>query len=245
MKQSLIIFLVILFFVSCKKQSVSFSSPSLNSYFPTTIGHYITYDLDSTVFVNFGQKDTVIHYQAKDIIDSPFTDNSGRTSYRIIRYLRKTSSDEWNANNTFYVTPTQTTIEVVENNMRFQKLKLPITSGYSWKGNTYIDTYSLNSDVKYLDDWDYTYDSVGVPSTIGNIAVDSTIKVLQRDEFLGQDPKLSTTLYAEKNYSVEKYGKNIGLVYKEFLHWEYQGSQPGRPSYFTGYGIKLKMTGHN
>lgn len=237
--------MVILFIVSCKKQSANYLSPPLSSYFPTNSGHYITYDLDSTLFINFGQRDTIIHYQAQDIIDSPFTDNSGRKSFRIIRYLRKTATEDWKANNTFYVTPTETTVEVVENNMRFQKLKLPITSGYSWKGNTYIDTYSLNSDFKYLDDWDYTYDSVGVPLTLGNLTVDSTIKVLQRDEFLGQDPKLSTTLYAEKNYSLEKYGKNIGLIYKEFLHWEYQGSQPGRPSYFTGYGIKLTMTGHN
>ena len=120
----------------------------------------------------------------------------------------------------------------------------PIKQEYKWKGNKYIDTYSLNSTTKYLDDWDYTYDSVDAPITLGGIMLSNTIKVNQRDEFLGKDPKLPNTQYAERNYSVEKYAKNIGLVYKEFLHWEYQGIQSGSPGY-TGYGVKLTMTGHN
>ncbi|GAC1585235.1 MAG: hypothetical protein NVS3B19_02480 [Ginsengibacter sp.] len=214
-------------------------------YFPTTSGHFINYDLDSTIYINFGQKDTVIHYQVQDRTYSSLTDNLGRKSYSVIRYLRKTTTDDWKPDNTYYITPTENGVELVENNMRFQILKLPIINGFSWKGNSYIDTYSLNSDYKYLDDWDYVYDSVDVPLKLGSIVIDSSIKVLQRDEFLGQDPKLATTLFAEKNYSMEKYGKNIGLIYKEFIHWEYQGIQPGRPSYFIGYGIKLTMTGHN
>ena len=40
-------------------------------------------------------------------------------------------------------------------------------------------------------------------------------------------------------------GKGIGLIYREFLHWEYQGAQPGRPAYYLGYGVKLTMIDHN
>ena len=58
---------------------------------------------------------------------------------------------------------------VCKNNMRFIKLQTPIRDYYSWKGNTYIDTYSINSEVKYLDDWDYVYDSVNVPLTFGHL----------------------------------------------------------------------------
>ena len=143
------------------------------------------------------------------------------------------------------VVPTENSIEFVENNLRYIKLKLPIREGYTWKGNSYIDTYSLNSDLKYLDDWDYTYDSVNVPLTLGNITIDSTIRVAQRDEFLGQDPKIPGTQYAEKNYSVEKYAKGIGLVYKEFIHWEYQGAHPPADANYSGYGVKLSMIDHN
>jgi hypothetical protein len=229
---------------ACNKQNELYSTASLSDYFPLKVGKYITYDLDSTVFINFGQKDTVVKYQVKDSVETQITDNLGRPAFRIVRYMRKNAGQSWIASNTFMAVATTTSIEFVENNLRFIKLVLPIKQDYTWKGNKYLDTYSLNSTTKYLDDWNYTYDSVNVPITLGGPLVNNTIKVNERDEFLGQDPKLPNTQYAEKNYSVEKYAKNIGLVYKEFMHWEYQGIQSGSPGY-TGYGVKLTMTSHN
>ena len=135
--------------------------------------------------------------------------------------------------------------EFIENNLRYQKLTLPIQNDRSWKGNTFIDTYSLYSDLKYLADWDYTYEAVGERQTIGPFEFENTLTVKQRDEFLGQDPKISTTQYAEKNFGLEKYAKGVGLVYKEFIHWEFQGAQPGRSAFFSGYGIKLTIIDHN
>jgi hypothetical protein len=234
-----------LFFISCKKEKDSFSSESVNDYYPLQVGKYITYNLDSTIFVNFGQKDTVIHYEAQDRVDAQITDNLGRPAYRIFHFIRKTASEDWIQNNTFTVVPTDNSIEFVENNQRFLKLEIPVKQDFSWKGNSYIDTYSVNSEVKYLDDWDYIYDSIDVPLTINSLTIDSTLKISERDEFLGQDPSIPGTQYAEKTYAVEKYGKGIGLIYREFLHWEYQGEQPGRPGYYVGYGVKLSITDHN
>lgn len=232
-------------FNACKKQNDDFSSASVNDYYPLLVGKYVTYNLDSTIYINFGARDTVVKYQVQDRVDAKITDNLGRPAFRIVRFIRKNAAQPWSPNNTFMAVATDNTLEFVENNLRFQKLKIPVREGFSWKGNSFIDTYSLNSDVKYLDDWDYTYDSVNVSLTLGTLRVDNTIKVLERDEFLGQDPRIAGTQYAEKNYSVEKYGKGIGLIYKEFLHWEYQGAQPGRPAYYTGYGVKLTMIDHN
>lgn len=235
---------IITLLAACAKQNELYSTAALRDYFPLQVGKYITYNLDSTVFINFGQKDTVVKYQVKDSVETQITDNLGRPAFRIVRYMRKNTGQSWISSNTFMAVATSTSIEFVENNLRFIKLVLPIKPEITWKGNKYIDTYSLNSTTKYLDDWDYTYDSVDVSITLGGPLVNNTIKVKQRDEFLGQDPKLPNTQYAEKNYSVEKYAKNIGLVYKEFIHWEYQGIQSGSPGY-TGYGVKLTMTGHN
>ena len=63
------------------------------------------------------------------------------------------------------VVPTENSIEYVENNLRFLKLRCRLKQDFSWKGNSYIDTYSTDSDVKYLDDWDYIYDSIDAPLT--------------------------------------------------------------------------------
>lgn len=241
----LLLLCTIIFFNACKKETDKFTSASISDYYPLTVGKSATYNLDSTVFINFGQRDTIIRYQVQDVVDALITDNSNRPAYRVIRYIRKNSSQAWSANNTFMVVPTSNSIEFVENNLRFQKLKLPVKDGFSWKGNSFIDTYSLNSEIKYLEDWDYTYDSVNVPLAIGGLNFDSTITVLQRDEFLGQDPAIQGTQYAEKNYGVEKYAKSVGLIYKEFIHWEYQGAQPGKDAYYVGYGIKLSIIDHN
>ncbi len=245
MKKKWVYLAAVIMLGSCSKQLEVIKLTPLSDYYPLQVGKYITYNLDSTVFINFGTKDTVISYQVQDRVDSQITDNLGRPAYRIYRYIRKNSSQPWTPNNTFLAIPTNNSIEFVENNLRFLKLVLPIENGTTWKGNSYIDAYSLNSTLKYLDDWDYSYDSVGATIKLGNIPVSNSIKVNQRDEFLGQDPKLPTTQYAEKNYSVEKYAKGVGLVYKEFLHWEFQGTQPGRPAYYTGYGVKLTIIDHN
>ena len=229
----------------CKKVDGTISIAQANDYLPLKTGKYINYNLDSTIYINFGSKDTVVKYQVQDRVDSQITDNLGRKAFRIIRFIRRDSTQAWSANNSFMAIATSSTVEYVENNHRFLKLVSPVKEANTWKGNTFIDTYSINSDVKYLDDWDYVYSDMNTPITLGNVRIDSTVTVKQRDEFLGQDPHIPSTQYAEKNYSIEKYGKNIGLIYKEFLHFEYQGGQPQRPAYYVGYGVKMTMTGHN
>lgn len=238
--------LISFLFSSCKKETEKFVSTEVTDYYPLEIGKYITYDLDSTVYyINFGQQANVINYQVQDRVDAQISDNQGRPAYRILRFIRKDASQQWVPNNTFMVVPTANSIEFIENNLRYLKLEQPVKQDFSWKGNSFIDTYSNYTDVKYLEDWDYVYDSINVPLIINSLAIDSTIKVFERDEFLGQDPSIPGTQYAEKNYAVEKYGKGIGLIYREFLHWEYQGTQPGRPAYYVGYGVKLSIIDHN
>lgn len=230
-------------FSACKKSSEELQVPPVGDYYPLAVGKYVTYNLDSTIFINFGTKDTVIKYQVKHQVDALITDNLGRPAYRIIRYIRKTAANAWVPDNTFMAVPTEFAVEFVENNMRFLKMKAPVRNGFAWKGNTYIDTYSLNSNVKYLDDWDYTYDSLNTKITLGALTVDSTLKIAQRDEVIGNPADLNS--YSEINYGAEKYGKGIGLVYRNFLHIEYQPPRPGVGGYKQGYGVTMTMIDHN
>ena len=231
---------------ACSKKTEDFKTASISDYFPLQTGKYITYNLDSTVvYLNFGASKAIISYQVKYVVDSLITDNLGRPAYRIFRYIRKTPADSWQSDNTFMAIPTTNGMEFIENNFRYIKMKLPISEGYSWKGNSFIDTYSLNSMVKYLDNWDYTYDSLNFPAKIGAITIDSTLKVAQRDEVIG-DPSNHNS-YSEINYGEEKYAKGIGLVYRRFLHLEYQPPVPGHPGAYAdaSYGVTMRMIGHN
>ncbi len=230
---------------SCKKETTRFTSASLTDYYPLTVGKYITYDMDSTVYyINFGKTASLVHYQAQDRVEDQITDNIGRPAYRVQRYLRKDPSQAWVPSNTFMVVPTEKSVEFIENNLRFLKLAFPVKQDFTWKGNSYLtpmayDTYDFGSD--FTADWDYVYDSVNVPLTINSITFDSTIKVAERDEFLGEDPALPGTQYGERSYAVEKYAKGLGLIYKELLHWEYQGVNKA----YKGFGIKLSIIDHN
>lgn len=235
---------IVLMLAACDKKE-TYPSAELSEYLNLEVGKFVRYRLDSTIIINFGQKDTVTKYQAKDVVEGTLTDNLGRPGWRVVRYVSDTNGvAPWTPIATFLVTPERETVEVIDNNLRFRKLRLPINEGFNWKGNSAIDTYSSGSEVRYLDDWDYTYEGVGAPFTVwNNKVVDNTITVNQRDEIIGfpSDPNA----YSEKTVSKEVYGAGIGMVYKEFLHWEYQPPTGGNPGYKIGYGIKLVMIDHN
>jgi hypothetical protein len=248
MKKTLPCLLVasLIFFINaCKKSTEEFQSATINDYSPLQVGKYITYRLDSLVYTNFGINSEVRTYQVKYTVDALITDNIGRPAFRIIRYIRKTPAATFMPDATFMATNTGSGLEFVENNHRFIKLRTPIRDFYTWKGNSFIDTYSINSEVKYLDNWEYTYDSVNVASTVGAFTLDSTLKVDQRNEVIGNpnDPNS----YSEINYGMEKYAKGIGMVYRRFFHSEYQPPTPGQGGRFVdgSYGITLTMIDHN
>ncbi len=234
---------LLLTFVACKKTE-EFSTAAIAEYYPLETGKYITYKIDSLIYTNFGTSDTIRSYEVKYLTDSLITDNLGRPAYRIFRYIRANSTDAWQPDNTFLAVNTGTSLEFTENNMRFIKLKQPIRNEYSWKGNSFIDTYSFNSEVRYMDDWDYTYENVGETETIGTYNLDKTLKVTQRDEVIGNPDDPGS--YSEKNISNEIYATGIGLVYKYFLHNEYQPpTTPTGVGYTNGYGVTLTMIDHN
>jgi hypothetical protein len=259
MKKCGLIALVALFFLGgCDKQQLdSYSLVPLSDYFPLQTGKYITYDLDSTTYPNFGTMAVITHYQVQYYTDSTITDNLGRTAYRIIRYIRDSSTAPWVPDNTFLAINTGNTIEWIEDNFRFIKLSLPILPGSSWQGNRYLYTYTSDDTVTtqitptylpytYLDNWTYSYDSINTPLTLGNLTVDSTIKVNEQDVEVGIQN--NPNYYSSITYSSENYAKGIGLVYRRFLYQEYQPPVNGQPGYYNTdgyYGITLTMIDHN
>lgn len=238
-KMSLITCLLLLvFFVSCKKTNEVLQTDEISDYAPLVVGKYITYKLDSLVFINFNSASTIRSYQVKYAVDAQITDNLNRPAYRIVRYIRKTGGENFVPDATFMATNTGTSLEFVENNQRFIKLRVPIRGGYSWKGNAFIDTYSINSDFRFLDNWDYTYANVGVMENGLE-----TIQINQQDEVIGNTSDLNG--YSEVNKGMEKYAKGLGMIYRLFLHTEYQPPTPGRNGFYDGYGVTLSMIDHN
>lgn len=241
------VFVIMLLFAmpGCKKESETFQTASLSDYFPLETGKAYLYRLDSTVPASFGSSLILKSYQAKDTIESTFTDNQGRLSYRIFRFIRDTAGlQPWSVAATFVATPTDQWIEYVDNNLRFIKLHAPVTEGYSWLAHSFIDTKSLNTTVGYLDEWEYEYRDVGAAYTVFNTAYDSTVTVFQQDESTPEGP-FDPANYYQLNKASEVYAKGIGLVYKEFLHWTWQTTPPPSKYEDGSYGVKLTLISHN
>jgi hypothetical protein len=237
-----IIVAIVVTMQSCSKSSDAYTGETIEGYYPLQTGKYITYQLDSLVYLAFGTRDTTISYQVKYEVDSLLTDTQGRPSYRIFRYIRKTASNAWSPDATFMATNTGNAIEFVENNLRFIKLTNPVTNTHSWKGNAYINTSSPSLGLQYMGDWDYTYENVGASETIGVNTLENVVTVNHRDEEIGVPGDPSS--YSEVNFSQEKYAKGIGMVYRKFFHSEFQ---PGGGGYFAegSYGVTLTMLERN
>ena len=243
-----ILALMVITFAGCSKQTDTYQTEPLTDYYiPLEPGKFIHYLLDSTLYIEFGQKDTVIHYEAKDVVDAPITDALGREGWRILRYLRPVGSGDdnaWDLRLTYFVIPTKNQLEVYENNLRFIKLTSPLKEGNSWHGNAYLPDHPYEQYYGILSDaglqfWDYTYNNYGGFESINNQDFDSTVTVSQVDD------EEYTPALDFKNYWIEKYAKGIGLIYKEKIMWEHQPAVGSNPDYWQGFGIKLTIIDHN
>src|SRR5687768_15788253 len=239
-------------FNACNKQDASVNTTQLIEYMPLQTGKYIHYRLDSMRFIDFGQRDTIISYDAKDIVDGELTDNQGRQTFRVIRYLRdinSTNSEDYVAKLTYFVTPTRESVELQEENLKFQKLRLPVNEGFNWHGNSYLPTTPYYQVYQFSNDedinlWDYTYMNVNEPATVNDITYDSTVTVLQVADSSNVPIEFPDGL-AYRNYWSETYAKNVGLIYKEVVMWEYQPPNSGNPGFRSGFGITISIIDHN
>lgn len=244
-------------FFSCTKTTEEFQTARLSEYLPLQVGKYITYRLDSTVFTSFGTATAFHSYQEKQIVDAQITDALGRTSYRILRFIRDTGATQpWAPAGTYSITPTDSLIEVNENNLRFIKLVLPVTQDNTWRGNRYLpdDAYgplfSFNNDFG-MDEWDYTYSDVDGSMIVKGQTYNDVLKVDAINETFNVSNVATTavtnpSVIAYVNYLQDNYAKGLGLIYQQFIMWEYQPPNGINPTGVkAGFGIKRSIIDHN
>jgi hypothetical protein len=196
-------------FFSCKKDENP--SPDMGyNYFPDKVGSYTVYNVDSFYYDDFSSPVTIdtFKFQLKEKIQSSYPDNQNRTTLRLERYIRNYnpaipySSLPWILKDVWAANRTTTTAEKVEENVRYVKLAFPVKEGQTWNGN------AQNTNPE----WDYTYQFFDQKRTIGGITFDS---VLQVNQIVYQD------LIQQRHY-IEKYARNVGLVYKQVIDVESQ-----------------------
>lgn len=246
-----LIALISLTLFSCSNKKEDIIMEPVTDYVSLQVGKYITYRIDSLVFVDFQRRPETHSYLVKHVVDAEITDLQGNTSYRIYRYLKPVSgSGDWDANGSYYITPFTSKVEVIEDNLRFIKLQAPLREGTTWRGNSYLPTdpydpfgfnFSNDDDIR---NWDYYYQMFDPSLTINGQTYTDVWTVEQQDDF-SNVPLADPLSYGYKSRAVEKYSKGIGLVYREYELWEYQPNLSGPDPYYTGFGITMWMVDHN
>ncbi|HEV7621646.1 MAG TPA: hypothetical protein VGO09_07935 [Flavisolibacter sp.] len=253
---SLLILLISLAFFSCKKQTEQYKTPLVSDYLPLKSGNYIIYRTDSTVFPNFGRASEIHSYLEKQVVDSQITDGLGRPSYRMFRFLNDTTgSGPWVPTGTFFITVAGNNVEIIEDNLRVIKLTMPIVAGITWNGNKYLPykpyspVYQFSND-NYMNsttitDWDYSYHNIDTSMMFNNQKINNVLIV----NGINQASNLDDTNpadYQSMNYIEDMYAKGIGMVYQNFIMWEYQPNTGGPSGGFKwGFGVQRTMLNHN
>lgn len=172
-------------------------------YAPISVGKYVIYDVDSTIYDDFFNDTTYSKYRIKEKIEEQITDNEGRPAFKMIRYIKKYNSSvsydniPWTIKDVWTCTKTNTTYEVVEEDVRFTKLIFPVKEEATWKGNAH----------NTLDDWDYEYIYTDRAEAINGTSFENVLYVQQKDD--------NHKNVIHREYYIEKYAKNVGLVYRE------------------------------
>jgi hypothetical protein len=217
-KKILYLCLVVLVIASCKKETETIDFDYGYNYFPDDSGSYVIYKVDSVLYNDFDPsnlKRTSSEY-LKEVVTEQFVDNLGRNAKKIERFVTDSLHLPWRPVNVSYFVKNITNVERVEDNIRYIKLTFPIAVGNTWRGNKYNElNHFPYTDLKFTTtnfDWNYTLKEVNATYNSGSVFSDSTLTVLQ----------VADSSNVQKVFSVEKYSKNIGLVYKELWRLDAQ-----------------------
>jgi hypothetical protein len=237
------------FLSSCKEEKEDLKVETPTEFIPLQAGKYITYKLDSLVFTQAGRAEETHTYQEKHVVDAQITDNLGRPSFRIFRFLRDSAGTQpWAPSGSYFITPLINSIEISEDNQRIIKLVSPVKEGNLWKGNRFLGTepyaskYTFSNDDN-MGDWEFIIENANESLVINGTTIENVVTISSIDESLNV-PIVDAASFAARSLSIDKFAKNIGLVYQEYILWEYQPN-PGSSAYKIGFGVKRTMIDRN
>ncbi len=163
-------------------------------YFPLETGRYIIYAVQENQYA--------LHtapirrtYQLKEVIGSAYTDVTGQTAYRLMRYRRTSTSQPWLPDSIWSARLVNNEAIRTENGQDFVNLLFPVSNKLSWNGNRH-NALGQNS---------YEVRNVGQSFHVLAEQFSETVTVVAQDDstLVGQDKR------------IDVYARQVGLIYKE------------------------------
>ena len=119
-----------------------------NSYFPLETGRYIVYAVQEDQYALTGAP-VRQSYQLKEIAGAAYTDVTGQTAYRMLRYRRQNERQPWQPDSVWSARLVNNKAIRTENGQDFVSLLFPLRPGLRWNGNRHNtlgpDTYEVRN----------------------------------------------------------------------------------------------------
>lgn len=213
----------------CKKEEPA--EPDLGyTYFPTAIGTWVEYQVDSMWRDDRTAVLDSVSYRLRERIMEHYTDNEGRPCQRIHRYVLDPQGD-WVVRDVWTATIDAYAAERTEENYRRLKLSFPIRSSRTWDINVYGTGAADDPDDD--DELLVDYDEIDEPWSNQFMSFDRTVLV----------KNTVPANFVDKRNFEERYADGVGMVDK---YWEESNTQvrypPGAPPVIEIQGWRLRMT---
>ncbi len=225
---------------SCKKVSNSTVDATRN-YFPLQFGKYVTYAVDSIYYYGSTGTQVETRCQLKYAITDTYTYKK-KLNYILDVSYRPYEGAEWLPQRVILLQPTTTSLLYSQDGTQYVKLMFPIKEGFSWKGNQYAQVEDTL--FSYLKDWNYTYRKYDHVYFNGFVSFDNTVTVTQADENVGYQD-VDSVRYGYKTFAKEVYAYNVGMIYKEWTHYTWQGYDTTVLNSKNGYSVTMRAIDHN
>ncbi|MDA3909964.1 MAG: hypothetical protein PF448_01230 [Bacteroidales bacterium] len=209
MKKLFGILSLLLILSACTKENENFFASLDRDYYPLESGAYNLYDV---IEINIDEPSNVYdtsRYQLKELIGGAYQDDLSTTSYLILRYKRENANQSWDVSDVWSVQYNDYRLFVTEENIRYVKMIFPLAINKTWDGNAY-NTLNAN---------DYEITGLDKSLILNGQAFDSVLTIIQEAD--------SSLIH--KNYALEQYARDTGLIYKEKIHLNSQEIEPGVP----------------
>lgn len=213
--------IIFLLLFGCAKQTEEPGFSDGATFFPVYQGLERVYQSDSIIWSNNGTDIDTLHSFIKEVIGDSLSGSDGKTWVILQRYYSKDSVN-WVPIHSWQIQIGAGRVVLMEENIPFIKMVFPFREGTRWSGNALFDEdryIQLGGErMQPYQDWRYrvSLEEPDIPCAKGQCQV---VRVDQVDA--------STLL--DRRLSVEYYGAGIGLIKKEMVILDGDGTRPNDP----------------
>lgn len=184
------------------------------TYMPLSIGKFIEYEADSVIYdpqPNNAIKIDTIRFWVRDVITDSLRDASGQMTYTIEHFQRKDTAQAWQIKRVWSAAHREDYVERSEENLRYLKIPQIFQEKMAWNAHVFI---SSDLEIKVADEamqpfskkWTFNIESFGKAENVNNKNYSDVLTIKGQT-----DPRI----FNERRYTLEKYAKGIGLIFKE------------------------------